>query len=79
MVAGVERLAYRIQGNACPGTGLPSDISNDYANNEVHSAMSGVNIWQMDTGFAYDLSKSFDLMLISKNNQLLHFRLYINQ
>ena len=79
MVAGVERLAYRIQGNACPGTPLPSDVINDYANNEVHSAMSGVNIWPMDTGFEYDLSKFFHLMFISENGQLLLFRLCINQ
>jgi hypothetical protein len=53
-VAGVERLAYRIQGNSCPGTVLPVGINNNYWNNEAHSAMSGVNIWPMDTGFVYD-------------------------
>lgn len=57
MVAGVERLAFRIQGNSCPGTILPSDINNDYFNNEIHSAMSGVNIWPKDKGFDYDMSK----------------------
>jgi hypothetical protein len=59
LVAGVERLAYRIQGNSCPGTVLPDNINNDYANNEVHSAMSGVNIWPTDVGFQFDLSKLF--------------------
>jgi hypothetical protein len=54
LVAGVERLAYRIQGDACPGTVVPAGINNSYSNNEVHSAMSGVNIWPADTGFPYD-------------------------
>jgi hypothetical protein len=53
-VAGVERLAYRIQGTSCPGTILPAGINNIYWNNEAHSAMSGVNLWFMDTGFVYD-------------------------
>jgi hypothetical protein len=47
-------LAYRIQGNSCPGTVLPVGINNNYWNNEAHSAMSGVNIWPMDPGFLYD-------------------------
>ncbi|CAF5083041.1 unnamed protein product, partial [Rotaria socialis] len=48
------RLAYRIQGNSCPGTVLPSGINNDYDNNEAHSAMSGINLWFLDSGFQYD-------------------------
>jgi hypothetical protein len=79
LVAGVERLAYRIQGNSCPGTILPSNISNDYANNEVHSAMSGVNIWPTDKGFDYDLSKLFNLNFNLIKIMILFFRLYINQ
>jgi hypothetical protein len=62
LVAGVDRLCYRVQGNACPGTVLPSGISNNYDNNEAHSCLSGVNIWPMDTGFASDTSKSFEEM-----------------
>ncbi len=58
MVAGVQRIAYRIQGNACPWTVLPSGISNDYSNNEAHSTMTGVSMWPQDSGFAYDTSKS---------------------
>ncbi|CAF4997129.1 unnamed protein product, partial [Rotaria socialis] len=46
--------AYRIQGNSCPGTVLPSGINNDYDNNEAHSAMSGINLWFFDSGFQYD-------------------------
>ena len=57
MVSGAQRLCYRIQGNSCPGTVLPSGISNDYDNNEAHSSMSGVNIWPTDLGFDYDTSK----------------------
>ena len=53
----MDNLAYRIQGNSCPGTVLPTDISNDYDNNEAHSAMSGINLWSTDTGFEYDTSK----------------------
>ncbi|CAF1678009.1 unnamed protein product, partial [Adineta ricciae] len=54
LVAGVERIAYRIQGDACPGTAVPSNITNLYANNEAHSAMAGVAIWPVDPGFSYD-------------------------
>jgi hypothetical protein len=54
LVAGVERLAYRIQGNPCPGTQLPGNINNDYSNNEAHSAMSAVNLWPTDRGFVFD-------------------------
>lgn len=54
LVAGVDRLAYRVQGNACPGTVVPSGVDNDYDNNEAHSAASGFNIWPMDKGFEYD-------------------------
>ncbi|CAF2125989.1 unnamed protein product [Rotaria magnacalcarata] len=53
-VSSVQRLSYRIQGNSCPGTILPTDIDNDYDNNEAHSYMSGVNIWPTDPGFQYD-------------------------
>jgi hypothetical protein len=55
-VAGVERLAYRIQGETC-GTqnlSMPSGLINMYANNEAHSVMSGVNLWPTDKGFTYD-------------------------
>jgi hypothetical protein len=59
MIAGVERLAYRIQGESCGGSGIsiPSNITNEYSNNEVHSAMSGVTVWPADKGFTYDRSR----------------------
>jgi len=58
LVSGAQRIAYRIQGNACPGTVLPTGISNDYDNNEAHSTMAGVVMWPTDSGFIYDTSKS---------------------
>lgn len=59
MVAGAERAAYRIHGETCGGPDIyvPPNITNEYSNNEVHSAMSGVNFWPMDKGFIYDRSK----------------------
>ena len=54
MIAGVERLGYRINGAACVGAPNANGISNDFVNNEVHSAMSGVNVWPQDRGFTYD-------------------------
>ncbi len=56
MVAGVERVAYRIQGDSCRGPGIyiPPNITNEYSNNEAHSAMSGVNLWPTDKGYTYD-------------------------
>ncbi|CAF2963963.1 unnamed protein product [Rotaria sp. Silwood2] len=76
LVTGAQRLCYRIQGNACPGTILPNNISNDYDNNEAHSAMSGVNIWPTDAGFMYDtrcvLFKGF------KTYKTWYYGLYIN-
>ncbi|CAF3592631.1 unnamed protein product [Rotaria sordida] len=76
LVSGAQRLCYRIQGNACPGTVLPTGMSNDYDNNEAHSAMSGVNIWPMDLGFDYDTScvlfKGF------KTYKTWYYGLYIN-
>jgi hypothetical protein len=59
MVAGVERLAYRIQGESCGGPGIyiPPNITNEYSNNEAHSAMSGVSIWPSDRGYIYDSSR----------------------
>lgn len=56
-MAGVQRLAYRVQGTACPGTTLPSGITNEYDNNEAHSALAGVNLWPEDKGFDFDQSK----------------------
>ncbi|CAF1377186.1 unnamed protein product, partial [Adineta steineri] len=53
-VAGVERIGYRVQGDACPNTTVSSNITNHYANNEVHCAMAGVAIWPTDPGFGYD-------------------------
>lgn len=55
-VAGVERLAYRIQGETCGTQNLtiPGGLLNTYANNEAHSVMSGVNLWPADKGFVYD-------------------------
>jgi hypothetical protein len=35
MVVGADRLCYRVQGTACPGTVLPSGILNDCDNNVV--------------------------------------------
>ena len=57
-MSGVERLAYRIQGNACSGAVIRGNITNEYDNNEAHSSLSGVNIWPMDKGFEYDTGKS---------------------
>ncbi|CAF0965964.1 unnamed protein product [Rotaria sordida] len=54
LVSGVERSAYRIQGEACPSAYIPRYIYNDYSNNEAHSAMSGVSLWPLDKGFSYD-------------------------
>ncbi|CAF1351069.1 unnamed protein product [Rotaria sordida] len=56
LVAGVERLAYRIPGESCGGQDIyiPPNIINEYSNNEAHSAMSGVNLWPSDKGFTYD-------------------------
>ncbi|CAF3773857.1 unnamed protein product [Rotaria sp. Silwood1] len=52
LVAGVERLAYRIPGESCGGQDIyiPPNIINEYSNNEAHSAMSGVNLWPSDKG-----------------------------
>ncbi|CAM4838655.1 unnamed protein product, partial [Rotaria magnacalcarata] len=76
LVAGVERLAYRIQGNSCPGTVLPAGINNDYSNNEAHSAMSGMSVWPIDKGFMYDL----ECILISgfRTYKAWYYGLYIN-
>ncbi len=60
MVSGVDRLCYRIQGNACPGTVLPTGLLNDYDNNEAHSCMAGISIWPVDTGFPNDTGKSLE-------------------
>ena len=61
MVAGVERLAYRIHGESCggPDVFIPANITNEYSNNEAHSAMSGVNLWPTDRGFIYDRSRCY--------------------
>ena len=59
----MQRIAYRIQGNSCPGTVLPSDIVNDYDNNEAHSSMTGAVMWPLDTGFPSDTSKLFRSVL----------------
>ncbi|CAM2722167.1 unnamed protein product [Rotaria socialis] len=69
MVVGVERLAYRIQCDACSGTNVSINITNDYWNNEAHSAMTGVNIWPLDKGFDYDTA----LTHIGTNNSI-HIR-----
>lgn len=58
-MSGAERLAYRIQGEACLGTQVPGFIQNDYSSNEAHSAMSGVSLWPLDRGFYYDRSIYF--------------------
>lgn len=60
MVVGVERLAYRIHGDTCGGPDIyvPPNITNEYSNNEAHSAMSGVNVFPSDKGFIYDRSMS---------------------
>ncbi|CAF4130770.1 unnamed protein product [Rotaria magnacalcarata] len=71
LVAGVERLAYRIQGNSCPGAVLPSDINNDYVNNEVHSAMSGINCWPMDKDFDYDTTWYYGLYINAACNIII--------
>jgi hypothetical protein len=64
LVAGVQRIAYRIQGNSCPGTVLPTNIVNNYYNNEAHSVMAGVVMWPGDLGFQYDTSKSIEINAI---------------
>lgn len=56
-MSGVERSAYRIQGEQCPGITAPGGVTNDYSNNEAHSAMFGVSLWPLDKGFSYDRSK----------------------
>lgn len=58
-MSGAQRIAFRIQGNSCPGTALPNNIVNDYNNNEAHSSMVGVAMWPNDPGFAYDPGESF--------------------
>lgn len=60
LVAGVERIAYRIQGNSCPEKSLPDGINNDYDNNEAHSAMAGVVLWPTDQGFQYDTGRKLN-------------------
>ena len=59
LVAGVERIAYRIHGESCGGSNIfiPANITNEYSNNEAHAAMSGVNLFPSDPGFTYDRSK----------------------
>ncbi|CAF3091006.1 unnamed protein product [Rotaria socialis] len=76
LVAGVERLAYRIQGNSCPSTVLTVGMNNSYWNNEAHSAMSGVNLWPMDTGFQSDL----ECVLITgfRTYKAWYYGIYIN-
>lgn len=54
LIAGVERLGYRIHGTACDSSRIPSSVNNEFTNNEVHSAMSGVNVWPQDRGFTFD-------------------------
>lgn len=73
MVAGVERLAYRVQFDACSTANVPSNISNDYWNNEAHSGMSGVNIWPLDKGFDYDTGMYNDF-----EDYRSHILLFIN-
>jgi hypothetical protein len=60
LIAGVERLAYRIPGESCGGSDIyiPLNVMNEYSNNEAHSAMSGVSLWPTDKGFIYDRSRS---------------------
>lgn len=70
LIAGVERIAYRIQGNSCSNKNLPDEIVNDYENNEAHSAMAGVVLWPQDIGFQYDTSKTIELKLIKHMNRL---------
>ncbi|UJR08495.1 hypothetical protein I4U23_012761 [Adineta vaga] len=54
LVAGVERLAYRVQGDTCSVGNIPQDTINDFSNNEAHSTMAGVNIWPSDRGLVFD-------------------------
>ncbi|CAF1672894.1 unnamed protein product, partial [Adineta ricciae] len=54
LVAGVERLAFRINGDVCPGVVIPRQFTNVHSNNEVHSAMAGVSIWPDDRGSVFD-------------------------
>ncbi|CAF1656840.1 unnamed protein product, partial [Adineta ricciae] len=76
LVAGVERLAFRIKGDVCPGVIIPSYINNTHSNNEVHSAMAGVSIWPNDRGSVFDrqclLIKGF------KVYKAWYYGLYIN-
>ncbi|CAF2873113.1 unnamed protein product [Rotaria sp. Silwood2] len=67
LVAGVQRQAYRIQGNSCPGTVLPAGINNDYDNNEAHSVMACVNMWPLDTSFPYDTTLTHEF----SNNSII--------
>jgi hypothetical protein len=59
LVAGAERVAYRIEGDRCPGAIVPISIYNSYSNNEAYSVMSGVNIWPANRGFIYDRRELF--------------------
>lgn len=54
LVAGVQRLAYRIQGNGCSDNTSVATVNNEYANNEAHSAMCGVAIFPTDRVSPYD-------------------------
>lgn len=76
MVSGVQRIAYRIQGNACPGTVVPTGILNHYDNNEAHSTMIGVTMWPVDKGFDYDTSKIFKKEINVRLNSNIEFIFY---
>ena len=59
----MERLAFRIKGDVCPGVTIPSYINNTHSNNEVHSAMAGVGIWPDDRGSVFDGREYFEICL----------------
>ena len=63
LVAGVRRLAYRIQGNGCSDNSSVAIFNNDYANNEAHSAMCGVGIFPNDRVSPYDRGLLEDCMI----------------
>lgn len=57
LVAGTERIAYRIRGNPCSLDSLPTSFVNEFSNNEAHSVMSGVTLWPTDRVSPYDRGK----------------------
>lgn len=71
LVSGVDRVAFRIQGNGCPLTNPVPSANNIYENNEVHSAMAGVSIWPSDKGFYADRGNEINFRILIMNSSIL--------